>query len=161
MTLSRPEPTLTGGDFQCRHCRLLAGSSPSLPDGSNPSAAIVQSASDVQCSRLLKTTRKDRKHPKSGSINSFRQSEFSNQQSHTSKANSNSCLRWFSVPLLPKPLIVTWHKKSPGNLPGYLFTKARDRVPIALAYAGAVSNSRHSESEVNSGRRQTQAVKAV
>lgn len=23
MTLSRPEPTLTGGDFQCRHCRLL------------------------------------------------------------------------------------------------------------------------------------------
>jgi hypothetical protein len=29
---------------------------PSLPDGSNPSAAIVQSASDVQCSRLLKTT---------------------------------------------------------------------------------------------------------
>ncbi|TVT62006.1 MAG: hypothetical protein FHK79_22100 [Pseudomonas sp.] len=56
MTLSRPEPTLTGGDFQCRHCRLLAGSSPSLPDGSNPSAAIVQSASDVQCSRLLKTT---------------------------------------------------------------------------------------------------------
>ncbi|PZP21105.1 MAG: restriction endonuclease, partial [Pseudomonas kuykendallii] len=33
------------------------GSSPSLPDGSNPSAAIVQSASDVQCSRLLKTTR--------------------------------------------------------------------------------------------------------
>ncbi|WP_171986755.1 hypothetical protein [Burkholderia cenocepacia] len=57
MTLSRPEPTLTGGDFQCRHCRLLAGSSPSLPDGSNPSAAIVQSASDVQCSRLLKTTR--------------------------------------------------------------------------------------------------------
>ncbi|RLR58023.1 restriction endonuclease, partial [Pseudomonas aeruginosa] len=26
-------------------------------DGSNPSAAIVQSASDVQCSRLLKTTR--------------------------------------------------------------------------------------------------------
>ncbi|PAW49270.1 hypothetical protein CKQ80_00190 [Pseudomonas moraviensis] len=56
MTLSRPEPTLTGGDFQCRHCRLLAGSSPSLPDGSNPSAAIVQSASDVQCSRLLKMT---------------------------------------------------------------------------------------------------------
>ncbi|ECC4184956.1 hypothetical protein C2O48_21840 [Salmonella enterica] len=54
--MSRPEPTLTGGDFQCRHCRLLAGSSPSLPDGSNPSAAIVQSASDVQCSRLLKTT---------------------------------------------------------------------------------------------------------
>ena len=40
------------------HCEwpLLAGSSPSLPDGSNPSAAIVQSASDVQCSRLLKTT---------------------------------------------------------------------------------------------------------
>ncbi len=35
---------------------LMAGSSPSLPDGSNPSAAIVQSASDVQCSRLLKTT---------------------------------------------------------------------------------------------------------
>lgn len=34
----------------------MAGSSPSLPDGSNPSAAIVQSASDVQCSRLLKTT---------------------------------------------------------------------------------------------------------
>ncbi len=29
-------------------------------------------------------------------------------------------------------VIVTWHKKSPGNLPGYLFTKARDRVPIAL-----------------------------
>ncbi|OVZ71540.1 transposase [Pseudomonas aeruginosa] len=29
---------------------LMAGSSPSLPDGSNPSAAIVQSASDVQCS---------------------------------------------------------------------------------------------------------------
>jgi len=26
MTLSRPEPTLTGGDFQCRHCRLLADS---------------------------------------------------------------------------------------------------------------------------------------
>ncbi|MFO3912904.1 hypothetical protein AAHD51_26560, partial [Enterobacter hormaechei] len=37
---------------------LMAGSSPSLPDGSNPSAAIVQSASDVQCSRLLKTTKK-------------------------------------------------------------------------------------------------------
>ncbi|GIA22265.1 hypothetical protein VCSRO84_3609 [Vibrio cholerae] len=37
---------------------LMAGSSPSLPDGSNPSAAIVQSASDVQCSRLLKTTEK-------------------------------------------------------------------------------------------------------
>nr|WCS70553.1 BsuBI-PstI family restriction endonuclease (PF06616) [Enterobacter hormaechei] len=36
----------------------MAGSSPSLPDGSNPSAAIVQSASDVQCSRLLKTTKK-------------------------------------------------------------------------------------------------------
>ncbi|MCJ9973874.1 hypothetical protein, partial [Salmonella enterica] len=36
-----------------------AGSSPSLPDGSNPSAAIVQSASDVQCSRLLKTTQVD------------------------------------------------------------------------------------------------------
>ncbi|MGX3484323.1 recombinase family protein, partial [Klebsiella pneumoniae] len=35
---------------------MMAGSSPSLPDGSNPSAAIVQSASDVQCSRLLKTT---------------------------------------------------------------------------------------------------------
>ncbi len=35
---------------------VVAGSSPSLPDGSNPSAAIVQSASDVQCSRLLKTT---------------------------------------------------------------------------------------------------------
>ncbi|KAA1271048.1 transposase [Corynebacterium striatum] len=35
---------------------LMAGSSPSLSDGSNPSAAIVQSASDVQCSRLLKTT---------------------------------------------------------------------------------------------------------
>ena len=35
---------------------LMAGSSPSLPDGSKPSAAIVQSASDVQCSRLLKTT---------------------------------------------------------------------------------------------------------
>ncbi|OPE24047.1 diguanylate phosphodiesterase, partial [Pseudomonas aeruginosa] len=35
---------------------VWAGSSPSLPDGSNPSAAIVQSASDVQCSRLLKTT---------------------------------------------------------------------------------------------------------
>ncbi|OYD52340.1 hypothetical protein CGK74_18620, partial [Thauera propionica] len=35
---------------------IMAGSSPSLPDGSNPSAAIVQSASDVQCSRLLKTT---------------------------------------------------------------------------------------------------------
>ena len=52
----------------------------------------------------LTNIRKDRKHPKSGSINSFRQSEFSNQQSHTSKANSNSCLRWFSVPLLPKPL---------------------------------------------------------
>lgn len=34
----------------------MAGSSPSLPDGSNPSAAIVQSASDVQCSRLLKMT---------------------------------------------------------------------------------------------------------
>ncbi|KAB0724470.1 transposase [Pseudomonas aeruginosa] len=40
---------------------LMAGSSPSLPDGSNPSAAIVQSASDVQCSRLLKTTRLDRR----------------------------------------------------------------------------------------------------
>ncbi|WP_333967001.1 hypothetical protein, partial [Pseudomonas aeruginosa] len=38
---------------------LMAGSSPSLPDGSNPSAAIVQSASDVQCSRLLKTTKAD------------------------------------------------------------------------------------------------------
>ena len=36
-----------------------AGSSPSLPDGSNPSAALVQSASDVQCSRLLKTTAGD------------------------------------------------------------------------------------------------------
>ncbi|MEI4992652.1 hypothetical protein U1740_20510, partial [Aeromonas caviae] len=35
---------------------LMAGSSPSLPDGSNPSAAIVQSASDIPCSRLLKTT---------------------------------------------------------------------------------------------------------
>ncbi|WP_431356575.1 DUF3330 domain-containing protein [Pseudomonas aeruginosa] len=40
---------------QCFHT-ASAGSSPSLPDGSNPSAAIVQSASDVQCSRLLKTT---------------------------------------------------------------------------------------------------------
>ncbi|WP_263477025.1 hypothetical protein [Pseudomonas aeruginosa] len=40
----------------CGQWLLLAGSSPSLPDGSNPSAAIVQSASDVQCSRLLKTT---------------------------------------------------------------------------------------------------------
>ncbi len=36
---------------------LWAGSSPSLPDGSKPSSDIVQSASDVQCSRLLKTTR--------------------------------------------------------------------------------------------------------
>ena len=35
---------------------LMAGSSPSLPDGSSPSAAMVRSASDVQCSRLLKTT---------------------------------------------------------------------------------------------------------
>lgn len=34
----------------------MAGSRQSLPDGSNPSAAVVQSASDVQCSRLLKTT---------------------------------------------------------------------------------------------------------
>ncbi|MFP1497915.1 tyrosine-type recombinase/integrase [Escherichia coli] len=33
---------------------LMAGSSPSLPDGSNPSAAIVQSASDVQRRPLLK-----------------------------------------------------------------------------------------------------------
>ncbi|RRV76504.1 hypothetical protein EGI92_19555, partial [Stutzerimonas stutzeri] len=40
---------------------LMAGSSPSLPDGSNPSAAIVQSASDVQCSRLLKTTERPRR----------------------------------------------------------------------------------------------------
>ena len=40
-----------------RHRQDMAGSSPSLPDGSNPSAAIVQSASDVQCSRLLKTTK--------------------------------------------------------------------------------------------------------
>ncbi|MCQ9647743.1 MULTISPECIES: hypothetical protein, partial [Enterobacteriaceae] len=39
---------------------LMAGSSPSLPDGSNPSAAIVQSASDVQCSRLLKTTDREK-----------------------------------------------------------------------------------------------------
>ncbi|OTH75647.1 hypothetical protein CAZ14_35865 [Pseudomonas aeruginosa] len=39
-----------------RFYTVWAGSSPSLPDGSNPSAAIVQSASDVQCSRLLKTT---------------------------------------------------------------------------------------------------------
>ena len=52
----------------------------------------------------LTSTRKGRKYPKSGSINSFRQSEFANQTSQTSKANSNSCLRWFSVPLLPKPL---------------------------------------------------------
>ena len=51
----------------------------------------------------LTSTRKGRKYPKSGSINSFRQSEFANQTSQTSKANSNSCLRWFSVPLLPKP----------------------------------------------------------
>ncbi len=42
---------------------LMAGSSPSLPDGSNPSAAIVQSASDVQCSRLLKTTASLAQHP--------------------------------------------------------------------------------------------------
>ncbi|POZ80271.1 hypothetical protein C3743_40650 [Burkholderia contaminans] len=34
----------------------LGRQQPSLPDGSNSSAAIVQSASDVQCSRLLKTT---------------------------------------------------------------------------------------------------------
>ena len=64
----------------------------------------------------LTNIRKDRKHPKSGSINSFRQSEFSNQQSHTSKANSNSCLRWFSVPLLPKPQF--FHRKrrrAPGR----------------------------------------------
>lgn len=52
----------------------------------------------------LTSTRKGRKYPKSGSINSFRQSEFANQTSQTSKADSNSCLRWFSVPLLPKPL---------------------------------------------------------
>lgn len=51
----------------------------------------------------LTSTRKGRKYPKSGSINSFRQSEFANQTSQTSKADSNSCLRWFSVPLLPKP----------------------------------------------------------
>ena len=31
---------------------LLAGSRPSLTDGSYPSAAVVQSASDIQCSRL-------------------------------------------------------------------------------------------------------------
>nr|WMW30749.1 BsuBI-PstI family restriction endonuclease (PF06616) [Aeromonas veronii] len=43
---------------------LMAGSSPSLPDGSNPSAAIVQSASDVQCSRLLKTTSRVLTRPK-------------------------------------------------------------------------------------------------
>ncbi|MRT30966.1 hypothetical protein E2K99_12390 [Herbaspirillum huttiense] len=60
------------GQLSASNCRsgshiswsLLAGSSPSLPDGSNPSAAIVQSASDVQCSRLLKTTAR----PTSGSL---------------------------------------------------------------------------------------------
>ena len=46
-----------------RHRQDMAGSSPSLPDGSNPSAAIVQSASDVQCSRLLKTTVLPVQHP--------------------------------------------------------------------------------------------------
>ncbi|QEO86288.1 transposase (plasmid) [Aeromonas salmonicida subsp. salmonicida] len=45
---------------------LMAGSSPSLPDGSNPSAAIVQSASDVQCSRLLKTTLRPRRRYSGG-----------------------------------------------------------------------------------------------
>ena len=44
------------GEIRSRFYTVWAGSSPSLPDGSNPSAAIVQSASDVQCSRLLKTT---------------------------------------------------------------------------------------------------------
>jgi hypothetical protein len=63
----------------------------------------------------LTNIRKDRKHPKSGSINSFRQSEFSNQQSHTSKANSNSCLRWFLVPLLPKPLLQLGLTRSGGK----------------------------------------------
>ncbi|MEA9442857.1 MULTISPECIES: hypothetical protein, partial [Gammaproteobacteria] len=50
---------------------LMAGSSPSLPDGSNPSAAIVQSASDVQCSRLLKTTARPSKRMKSSAEKSF------------------------------------------------------------------------------------------
>ena len=59
---------------------LMAGSSPSLPDGSNPSAAIVQSASDVQCSRLLKTTRRldpARYQRVSGGTNLFKSHAFS------------------------------------------------------------------------------------
>ncbi|WP_206601978.1 hypothetical protein, partial [Escherichia coli] len=35
---------------------LMAGSSASWTDGAKPADGIVQSASDVQCSRLLKTT---------------------------------------------------------------------------------------------------------
>ena len=34
----------------------MADSRPSLTDGSYPSAAVVQSASDIQCSRFLKMT---------------------------------------------------------------------------------------------------------
>ncbi|AGQ66360.1 transposase [Salmonella enterica subsp. enterica] len=51
---------------------LMAGSSPSLPDGSNPSAAIVQSASDVQCSRLLKTTRLQPRRHRAGAPHRLR-----------------------------------------------------------------------------------------
>ncbi|AYZ57808.1 hypothetical protein APA39_32140 [Pseudomonas aeruginosa] len=54
-----------------RFYTVWAGSSPSLPDGSNPSAAIVQSASDVQCSRLLKTTARPSKRMKSSAEKSF------------------------------------------------------------------------------------------
>nr|MDN1416860.1 transposase [Escherichia coli] len=46
--------------------------SPSLPDGSNPSAAIVQSASDVQCSRLLKTTRLQPRRHRAGAPHRLR-----------------------------------------------------------------------------------------
>ena len=85
----------------------------------------------------LTNIRKDRKHPKSGSINSFRQSEFSNQQSHTSKANSNSCLRWFSVPLLPKPqarrvLALRASILTPSPVPGCALRLHQVNVPHSL-----------------------------
>lgn len=43
--------------------------------------------------------------PKSGAINSFCKSKFANPHQLTGKVNSNHALRWFSVPLLPEPLV--------------------------------------------------------
>lgn len=57
MTLSRPEPTLTGGDFQCRHCRLLAGTCLSLTTTTGQKRTVLQRFSRPPCRSLGASTK--------------------------------------------------------------------------------------------------------